>query len=216
MKKLLLVLALAALVAAPAAAREFSPYDGQYEPSGAPRADVELEYDGEAWYGYGTSPNWTDESVVNYEAIVGTSWLVAEVRAYVIGTAEKNVHFWDSYDLNAPPAGSYVTGPAFSTPYSTWPPADWTTIDVTGMGMVVNGGDIVGPGIPFYGGDDGIGLADYLADGNPGHSWVSYAGGWEDDTYVWGTDDGIRLGLNEAGGTPTEETTWGQVKNLFR
>jgi hypothetical protein len=216
MKKLLLLLALVALVVPPALARDFTPYAGPYTPTTpGDRSDVNLEYDGEAWYGYGTSPNWCDESVVNFEAPAGGPFVVAEVRYYVIGTSEKPVHFWDSAALDAPPS-NYIDGPLFSTAYSTWPPADWTNVDVTGMNMVVDTGDIVAPGCQFYGDDDGIGLADYLADGVPGHSWVLYAGGWEDDTYVWGTDDGIRLGLNYGGGTPVQETTWGQVKSLFR
>jgi len=209
--------ALAALAALPVLAREAIEHAGLC-PDGAagPRADVELEHDGEAWFGFGsTSPNWTDESVVNFEAPAGGPWVVAEVRMYIAGTEEKNVHFWDSPALASPPS-TYVDGPAFSTPYSAWPPADWTTVDVTGEGMVANDGDIVAPGPAFYGTDDGIGLADAFADGNAGHSWVLDAGGWEDDTYVWTTDDGIRLGLNTAGGAPVEETTWGQVKGLFR
>jgi hypothetical protein len=217
MKKLLVLLALAAILAPPALARDFTQYAGPYStPTPGDRSDVELEYDGDAWYGYGTSPNWTDESVVNFEAPAGGPFVVAEVRYYVIGTEEKAVHFWDSPDLNSPPAGSYVDGPLFSTAYSTWPPTDWTNVDVTGMAMVVNTGDIIAPGCVFYGTDDGIGLATYDADGNPGHSWVLYSGAWEDDTYVWQTDDGIRLGLNYGGGTPVQETTWGQVKSLFR
>lgn len=216
MKKALLLVAVLALIAGPGLAREYTSYDGQY-PTGSPRtADIELEYDGELWYGYGTSPNWTDESVVNFEAPAGGPFTVAEVRYYIIGTDDKTVHFWDSFDLFQPPLGGYIDGPLFSTPYSSWPPTDWTTVDVSGMNMTVNTGDVVGPGLIFFGTDDGIGLADAFADANPGHSWVLYAGGWEDDTYVWYTDDGIRLGLDEAGGTPVEATTWGSVKNLFR
>jgi len=50
--------ALAALAAPPVLAREAIEHAGLC-PDGAagPRADVELEYDGEAWFGYGTSPN---------------------------------------------------------------------------------------------------------------------------------------------------------------
>lgn len=216
MKKALLLVAVLALVAGPSLAREYTPYTGQYTPGSPRTADVELEYDGDLWYGFGSSPDWTDESVVNFEAPEGGPFTVAEVRYYIIGTSDKWVHMWDSYDLWQPPLGGYIEGPMFSTSFTSWPPADWTTVDVTDMGMTVNTGDIIGPGMMFYGDDDAIGLADAFADGNPGHSWVIYAGGWEDDTYDWYTDDGIRLGLNYAGGTPVEETTWGAVKNLFK
>jgi hypothetical protein len=217
MKKSLLLSVLLAIVAPSALAREFTPYDGpQSRSAPSPRSDVDLEYDGEAWYGWGTSPNWTDESVVNFQVPAGGPFVIAEVRLYVIGTEEKHVHFWDSYELNAPPAGSYLEGPLFSTPYNTWPPADWTNVDVTAINIVVHTDAIIGPGCPFYGTDDGIGLAEATEDGNQGHSWVIYAGGWEDDTYSWNADDGIRIGLNHGGGTPVEETTWGRVKSLYR
>ena len=103
--------------------------------------------------------------------------------------------------------------PGYAPP---WPPADWTTVDVTGLCMVVDTGAIVAPAWSLLGTDAGMGLAYAYDDGNPGHSWAIWGGAWTDDTYGYGTDDGIRLGLNYGGGSPTEATTWGSVKGMFR
>lgn len=215
MKKLVSLLALA-VVAAPAMAKEFVSYTGDYPVSGGVRAsDIELEYDGELFYAYGTSPGWTDNSVVNFEIPAGGPFLVSEVRYYIIGLTDKPAEFRDGGFLSDPPSDLLLSGPSFNSGQSTFPPADWTTVDVTGHGLTVNTGDIVRPGLAFYGDGDGIGLAYAFDDGNPGHSWALYSGSWTDDTYGYDTDDGIRLGINYGGGTPTDETTWGAVKNMF-
>ncbi len=214
MKKLLVLAAVLVLVA-PALAREFTPYEGSYPATEPSRADIELQYDGELWYGYGTSPDWTDESVVLFQAPAGGPFTAAEARYFVFGMAAKDVHLWNSASLWSAPSG-YTVGPSFNPNQPSFPPSGWTTVDLTGLCLTLETGAILGPGCVFTGGGDGIGLADAYGDGVPGHSWVMYGGGWEDDTYVWYTDDGIRLGLNYGGGSPTEETTWGTVKNLFR
>jgi hypothetical protein len=204
------------MLATPAIAREFTAYNGTYAPTTPTRADIELEYDGNMFFGYGTSPGWTDETAVIFEAPAGGPFTVAEIRYYAIGTAMKPSHFFASADIWGPPFGDPVVGPQFATGYGSWPPADWTTVDVTGMGMMVNTGDIVVPALPLFGTGDGIGLAYAYDDMNPGHSWAIWGGGWADDTYMYGVDDGVRLGLNYGGGTPAGETTWGAVKGMFR
>lgn len=213
MKKLFALLAVG-VIAGAATAKEAAIIGGEYTAPGGVRAsDIELEYDGGVFYGYGTSPNWTDLTSVTFEVPAGGPYLLSEVRAFIIGTSTKTLEFWDGGGLFDPPGSLIGLGADFSTPYSAWPPADWTTIALDLSS--VNSGDLVRPAIPFFGGDDGIGLAYANDDGNPGHSWAIYAGSWTDDTYAYGTDDGIRLGINGAG-TPTEETSWGAVKNLYR
>jgi hypothetical protein len=214
MNRVLLALLLVVLLAAPSFARQFTPYQGTYPTTTPSRSDVELEYDGGVFYGYGTSPNWTDETAVIFMAPAGGPFTVAEVRYYAIGMNPHPVHFFASPDIWGPPTGTPTVGPNFTPGYSSWPPADWTNVDVTGMGMVANTGDIVVPALPLDGAD-GIGLAYAYDDGNPGHSWAVYGGMWTDDTYMYGTDDGIRLGLNN-GAIPANETTWGSVKGMFR
>jgi hypothetical protein len=217
MNRVLLALLLVALLAAPSFARQFTPYQGSYPSTTPSRTPIELEYDGGVFYGYGMSPNWTDETAVIFMAPAGGPFAVTDVRYYATGTTVHQVHFYASPDIWGPPTGSPTVGPNF-TPVSAppWPPADWTTVDVTGMGMTVDTGDIVAPAWSLLGTDAGIGLAYAYNDGNPGHSWAMYGGMWTDDTYGYGTDDGIRLGLDTAGPTPTEETTWGAVKGMFR
>jgi len=215
MKRVLLALALVALLAAPGLARETIPYGGPTQAPSASRADIELEYDGGVFSGYGTSPNWTDESCVVFEAPAGGPFAVAEVRYFVHGSSSRPVHFWPIDDLWGVPYGTPTAGPNFTPAYPSFPPADFTTVDVSGMGMTMNTGDVLAPGLPLYGDGDGIGLAYAYDDGNPGHSWAVWSGGWCDDTYGYGYDDGIRLGLNY-GGIPANETTWGSVKGMFR
>ena len=87
---------------------------------------------------------------------------------------------------------------------------------MTSYGLTYNDGDLFGVGTTFDGLGDGIGLEYADQDGNPGHSWALYYGSWTDDTYAYNTDNGIRAGLDAAGGTPVESTTWGGVKAIFK
>jgi hypothetical protein len=216
MKRVLLALALVALLAAPSLARENVPYNGTIQAPSPSRADIELEWDGGSFVAYGTSPGWTDETAVVFEAPAGGPFTVAEVRYYVHGSSSRPVHFWPVDDLWGVPYGTATVGPDFVPGYPSFPPADFTTVDVTGMGLTMETGDVAAPGLTLHGDGDGIGLAYAYDDGNPGHSWSVWGGSWTDDTYVYGYDDGIRLGLNYGGGSPTEETTWGSVKGMFR
>jgi len=216
MNRVLLALALVALLAAPGLAREFTPYGGPVPAPSPSRADIELEYDGGVFVAYGTSPGWTDETAVVFEAPAGGPFTVVDVRYYVHGTSSRPVHFWPVTSLWGPPSGTATVGPDFVPAYPSFPPADFTTVDVTGMGMTMNTGDFAAPGLPIYGDGDGIGLAYAYDDGNPGHSWCIWGGAWTDDTYGYGYDDGIRLGLDYGGSTPTAETSWGAVKGMFR
>jgi hypothetical protein len=216
MTKLLATLAIVALVAMPAMAREYVPWTGSLGGDNAGRADVVLEYDGgvDCIRGYGTSPGWTDLSVVNFQTPAGGPYTLAEAWYYVFGPNEKSAEIWAVGDLFAPPLGVGAEGIMWMPIGAAWPPGGWTVVDVTAYGITFYEGDLFGVGCDIFP-DEGLGLADYLCDGIPGHSWAIYGGFWTDDTYEWGTDDCIRAGLN---GPPSaaDETTWGGVKALFK
>jgi hypothetical protein len=216
MKRVLAALGVMLILAVPAVAKEFVPWTPTGPGEVDTRADVVLEYDGGVFISYGSSPNWTDYTVVNFEVPAG-DYIVCEVQYYVHGPVEKRAELWSVSDLFQPPVAVTHTGITWLPVGSTWPPGAFTVVDVTSYGANVTGGDLLGPGCEFYPYDgSGIGLADAYADGVPGHSWAIWQGSWTDDTYGYGEDDGIRLGLDDAGGTPTEATTWGAVKDLYR
>ncbi len=218
MKKLLLLLLLVLMVASPAISREAVKYNGTPVQDNPTRtSDIELEYDGGVFVAYGMSPNWTDFTVVNFEIPDGGPFMANEIRYYCIGSMPVFSYFMDGGGLSDPPTNPLVQGPQF-TPCcpAPFPPADWTTVNVAGLQFACNTGDIVRPGIELLGTDFGLGMAYAFDDGNPGHSWALWSGAWTDDTYGYGYDDGIRLGINIAGGTPVQATTWGGVKNLYR
>ncbi len=216
MKRLLVTLAIVALFAAPAMAKDFTPWTGATADEPDQRADVVLEYDGglDYLYGFGSSPGWTDLTVVNFEAPAGGPWDVAEAWYYVSGPNEKTAEIWAVGDLFAPPLGLGFDGILWTPVGPDWPPGDWTIVDITGYGLTLNAGELFGIGCDIYP-DEGIGLCYAAADGNPGHTWAMYYGYWTDDTYSYDTDETIRTGLN---GPPTavDETTWGGVKALFQ
>jgi len=216
MKKLLVSLAILALVASPALARDYTPWSGVPAGGSDAEADVVLEYDGDLYYGYGTSPGWTDLTVVNFAAPSGGPWTLCEAIYYIIGPYPKAAQVWAVADLNTPPVlpigETEMFLPASPGP---WPPGGYTVVDVTAYGLVYNDGDLFGVGAAFDGLGDGIGLAYAFDDGNPGHSWAVYAGFWTDDTNNYGVDDGMRAGLC-GGPTATEQTTWGGVKALYK
>ncbi len=216
MRNLLLVLAVLAM-AGPAMARDFVPWEGTPTGVSNSRSDLVLEYDGELWYGYGVSPNWTDYTVVNFETPAGGPYTLVEAQYYVFGPGDMLAEIWSIDALSSPPVGVSHTGETFMPVAGAWPPGAWSIGDVSAYGISLNSGDLFGIGTDyaFYAGTSGVGLADAFGDGNPGHSWVMYAGAWEDDTYVWDTDDGHRAGLN-VGPTPADQTTWGGVKSLYR
>ncbi len=217
MKKLFALLAVAA-IAGSASAKEMVGVNGEFvAPGGVRASDIELEYDGGIFFNGGTSPSWTDLTSVTFEIPAGGPYILSEVRLFITGTQTKTLEFYDGGGLFDPPNALIGFGPDFSTPYGAWPPADWTTVDLLGLNQTAATGDLIRPTVPFYGTlGDAVGLAYANDDGNPGHSWAIYQGNWTDDTYAYGVDDGFRLGINEGNGTPTEETSWGAVKNLYR
>jgi hypothetical protein len=215
MKKLLTSLAILALVASPALAREYTPWAGVPTGGSDAEADVVLEYDGDAYFGYGTSPNWTDLTVVNFAAPAGGPWTLCEWIGYVTGPNPKDAQVWAVGNLSSPPVLVIADTESF-LPFGPgpWPPGGYSVVDITSYGLVYDAGDLFGIGTWFDGQGDGIGLAYAYDDANPGHSWAIYAGFWTDDTYGYGVDDGLRAGLC-GGPTATEQTTWGGVKALY-
>lgn len=216
MKSVLATLGILLILAAPAMAREFVPWTPTSPDQVDTRSDIVLEYDGGVFVAYGASPNWTDYTVVNFEAPDGM-WLVSEAQYYVHGPVNKMAELWEVSDLFSPPVSVVATGVAWLPVSAAWPPGAFTVVDVTSYGVNLAGGDLLGVGCEFIPYEiSGIGLAYAYDDGNPGHSWALWSGSWTDDTYGYGYDDGIRMGLDDAGGTPTHTTTWGAVKDLYR
>lgn len=215
MKKLLVALSMTAILAAPALARETLPWtNSEYPNPGDPQGGgcTLLSYDGDAFVTYGSSPGWGDEVAVTFEVPAGGPYTVSEVHYWGAGVSTLSSFLYGGGPglFDPPTAVSDVLG-SFSFLDAAPPASAWTVVAVAGPS--VSSGDLVRPGLNLTSAD-AIGLADYLADGNPGHSWALFSGFWTDDTYAYGYDDGVRVCL--AGGpTPTYETTWGKVKTLF-
>lgn len=216
MKKFLTALALFALIATPAMAKDLVPWTGTVIGGGDVRADIVLEYDGDLFVAYGASPGWTDYTCVNFEAPAGGPFSLDEFHFYGFGPDNMPVDVWEVADLFFPPI-SIITSGTFLPGSAAWPPGGWDVADISGLGVTMNTGALFGLGTDFamFQYMSGIGLADAYGDGNPGHSWAIWSGMWTDDTYGYGYDSGIRAGLN-GGGTPVEQTTWGGVKALYR
>jgi len=214
MKTALAAFGVLAVLAAPTMAKDFVPFASSTSTTAA-RADVELAYEDGVYRGYGTSPGWTDNSVVNFEAPADGPWMLSEAIYYVIGSEMKPAEVWNIDALDAAPVSINDASTSFMPAGATWPPGVFSVVDVTGYGLTYNSGDLFGVGTTFNGLGDGIGLADADADGVLGHSWALYYGAWTDDTYAYNTDDAIRAGMDFAGSVPTEETTWSAVKDIF-
>ncbi|MHC4392776.1 MAG: hypothetical protein ACYTFT_17370 [Planctomycetota bacterium] len=213
--RLLTAAAALLVIAAPAMAKDFVPFASSLSSSAPTAADLVLEYDGGVFRGYGTSPGWTDLTVVNFEAPDGGPWVLCEALYYVHGVEDKPAQVWDVAALAAPPVAIADESISWLPDSAVYPPGAFQAVDVTGYGLSYATGDLFGVGTTFNGLGDGIGLADADADGVLGHSWAIYGGFWTDDTNGYNTDDGIRAGICESGPTPTSETTWGAMKDLF-
>ena len=214
MKKVLVTVGALAIIAAPAIAKDSVPFSTQ-APASPSEVDVVLAYEEGNYYAYGTSPGWTDNTVVNFEAPAGGPWALAEAIYYVMGAEMKPAEVWDISALSSPPVSIADDSITFMPAGTSWPPGAFTVVDVTGYGLSYNEGDLFGIGTTFNGFGDGIGLEYADQDGVFGHSWAIWYGSWTDDTYGYNVDDGIRAGLN-GGGTPVESTTWGGVKATFK
>jgi hypothetical protein len=214
MKTALAAFGALALVVAPSVAKDFVPFASS-SPATQARADVELAYEDGTFYGFGTSPNWTDNTVVNFEAPADGPWVLSEALYYVFGSEMKPAEVWALDELDMPPVSIIDDSISFTPAGTAWPPGAFTVVDVSAYGLTFNSGDLFGVGTTFNGASDGIGLSYADADGNPGHSWAIYYGEWTDDTFAYNTDDGIRAGMDFAGSVPTNETTWSNVKGIF-
>lgn len=219
-KKLLVVAAAVVIASSPAMAKSFTSWSSGPATS-TYAADVVLEWDGGVFYGYGTSPNWTDNTVVEFEAPAGGPWALTEAHYYMTGATARAAEVWNA-PLGPPPVSVAQNSIDF-TPNSggLWPPVNgWTIVDISSYGVQYNAGDTFGIGTVLLGaadanGTDGLGLAYATDDANPGYSWALWQGAWTDDTNNYNTDDGIRAGLNMAGGTPTVESSWSGIKGVY-
>ncbi len=192
-------------------AREYELYSVPIS-SDSPRTLDELGYDDGEFEGWCTSPNWSDEEQVGFIMPDGGPWHITTVKMWIAGTGEHHVIFREACNgVSSPPCGIIDESVSFTPGYPA-PPDRWIEIDVSGLGLVLEAGEEIFVGVAFDGIDDGLGLDESEPDG---HSWGLFEGSWEDDTYVWGVDAGIRLGISDEPPTPTTETTWSSIKGLF-
>lgn len=215
MKKVLMLVALAAVIAAPASAREYLPFTGTPQPEPESVSDVVLEYDGGSAYlgGFGGYYGWTQNTVVNFQAPAGGPWLLDEAQYYVYtygAGGPRGAEVWNISALGAAPSSIADDSIDYSPPAA---PSGFQVVDVSGYGLNYNAGDLFGVGTRINPGD-AIALFYAFYDANPGYSWSFFYGLWYDDTNSYGIDDGIRAGVS-GGPTPVVETTWGGVKALY-
>jgi len=213
MKKAIILFALVALVAVPAMAREMVRTDAVSGPElTLGRADAELMYDDGTFEGFGTSPDWTDITLGVFEAPTGGPWTLTTFRVFMFGLADHEVMMDDTADMVTPPAAPYGTGVFFNPGTADFASATWVDVDMTGLGLVYNAGDIIAIGTAFDGAD-GIGLDDSCAmAGTCGVYWAQWSGLWGLDS-DYGYNDGLRVVLT--GPTPNEEVTLSAVKSLY-
>jgi hypothetical protein len=204
----LLIVAIIALTM-PAAARDATPYEqpvgGGERPTG-----VELAYDDGVFESWGSLTDWSDEEQVGFVMPDGGPWTIIAVSYWLAGTEDHRVIFREAPNSVWSQPGAVIDDSIVFNPGYPAPPEAWHDVDVTSLGFMLLAGDEIFVGHQHDGIDDGIGLDSSNPDG---HSWGFFEGNWEDDTYDWGIDAGIRLVLD--GPTPVEETTWGGIKSLF-
>ena len=121
---------------------------------------------------------------------------------------------WTNVGGMVPPFGPANTADFFGefTPVDpapdTFPPTVYTYIDISAAGVVIAPGaywcfgyDVTGNG----------GQVDY--NGTDTYGW--YGGTWDPDA-GWGRTAVLQVKANFSGGNPTEESSWGAVKALYR
>ena len=213
MKKLLVLTALVALVAVPAladrgAVRSDTPRIGYSQPRDA----VELGYDDDSFEGYGTSPDWSDETVMVAEVPAGGPYTLETVRFFGFGMTDRPVIFRAASDLVSPPGDILNQDIMFNFGVDAWEDALWVDVDVSSLGLVYNSGDFICAGMPLDG-TDGIGLDDSCYQlGSCGVYWAMWGGAWGQDA-DYGYNDGIRFVIT--GGTAVSHISLSAVRKMY-
>ena len=221
MKKALILFAIIALIAGTAMAdrgltRSATPKQGNSQSRDA----VELGYDDDSFEGYGSSPDWTDETVMVVEVPAGGPYALETIRFFGFGLDDRPVVFRDVVDMVTEPGAVLDESVMFNWGVGTWDEALWVDVDVSSLGLIFDEGDLICAGTRFLGDvdgdtvmDDGIGLDDScFYDGTCGVYWAMWSGAWGLDA-DFGYNDGIRFVLT--GGTATREISISGVKRLY-
>ncbi len=196
-------------------------------PATAPAWDIEIDQvcgcSNAELLGYGAAGDWADEIQVCFrlpEPARGGPWLIEYVAFYMAGSGDHEVilRYGDDFDgepselLSAP--GEYP----FTPLQETWPPTDWTYVNLhqggapCDEGLLRMGGELAFVGIQLGAGDV-IGLGAPEADIR---GWGLSTGVWVDDTAVNNLVPAVRLGLTDMGTSNAQESTWGLIKDLFK
>jgi len=185
-----------------------------------PRDAVELGYDDDSFEAFGSSPDWTDETLMVAEVPADGPYALETIRIFGFGLADRPIVSREVADLLSEPGVVLDESIMFNWGVGTWDEALWVDVDVTSLGLIYDEGDLICAGTRFYGDvdgdtilDDGIGLDDSCYyDGTCGVYWAQYGGAWTLDT-DFGYNDGIRFLLT--GGTAIERISLSGVKRLY-
>lgn len=215
---------LAAMMAAPAGAR-----DWVEDPRTVPdwvigEAEMPLGLSSGEILGYGDGVAWADEVQVSFllpEASYGGPWRIEFVAFYISGTEWRRVNIREGLDLEIAPGLLLADDREIAPLDPSWPPSDWTYVQLASGSVCPDylygaEGEVFTIGIEIMPGDQ-IGLAepegaDVTA---PTSGWGYFEGVWLNDSADWGLTPAIRIGVSDLGLSPAEGTTWGQVKRLF-
>ena len=227
MSKTLLVLGAILLIAAPAfgATLTVSKTGEQADvvPGGAStpsqlRADFEWNSGGSIDFipdTGGSATGWAEYFITAVQNTTGQDLQLVELGFPCDGPATGTYGWLVWIDAAVPPG---TPGPATTAQYygaftpvsntGTFPPTVYTYIDVSTENMIVPDGSWLWFG---YDNTGYGGMTSY----NGVETWGWYGGVWDPDGN-WGRTAILQVKANYAGPVPTEQSTWGQVKQLYR
>ncbi|MCK4306334.1 MAG: hypothetical protein KAY24_18985 [Candidatus Eisenbacteria sp.] len=210
MRILILCLAVLMLAVPARSGRESEAYDYPVV-SGELLGDHELAYDDGGFERWGINPSWAEEIQVGFAMPNTDPWMLTTVRLWVGGTLDHSVVVREAPNGITGAPGEVIDESVLFNPGTPIPPVRWVDVDISGLSLVLCGGEEIFIGVRLDGIDDSIGLDDTAADG---HTWGFYRGEWCDDTGDWGVNAGVRVIPVEASFSP-DSTTWGAIKALF-
>ena len=225
MRKLLIALAVVAVVASPALAGVAYKDGGIVRDNPGPANEPSsIRYD---WAynsgGYldfvpdmgGSSDGWGEWFIVTVYNDSGLNLMLVEFGFPCAGppTEEYGWVVWLDMGGYVPPSGDAYTAefhgeftPVDPDP-NTWPPTTYTYVDVSSKGIVIP------PGTYFCFGYDNTGMGGQTAF-NGVDTWAWYSDMWDPDQ-SWGRTAILQVKANYFS-SPVEHETWGAIKALYR
>ncbi len=182
--------------------------------------DSYLGCSGGQMLGYGEANTWADEVQVCFqlpEPPEGGPWLIEYVAFFLSGNGTHYVTIRQANSRDSAPGSVLADDLTFTPVYSEWPPAEWTYVPLEGSvayphNLPGSEGECISLGFEMMPGD-AIGLAGTEM-GTRG--WSNYQGSWIDDATVNGMTAAVRLGLTDLGVSEANQSTWGEIKDLFK